>query len=259
MAGITSVKETPQTGMAGMISESAYNKIDTYNNSSVQIDTITITAADKLTSVDIGTANYTVNSASGSETIANLASALATAINAGETDLVAVAGSATVTLTGNDPGDSWTVTASANTTITNVVEPGASANVGWGLFVSKDKNSPTFAHLPQDASAITTVLNVGGFTIRDLQNENDETTNTGYAAYEQFSTLRTGRIWCQKDPGVAITTIQSVYVRYTVSGTKAVGMVSGTSDSGKNAVLANARFVYNAAAADTVALVEILA
>lgn len=256
----TSVRDALLVGQAGGIYDfNSYDSISKFNGSR-KTDKIDITAADLLTTVTINGTAITVNSGAATKTKAELAELLAAAIVAADVDVRVVDGgdgtAEYVTVEANEVAQVTTVVGTTNCSITAQLAV-QGANIAFGTIVTSDTTNSQRVHSPRAAADITNALKVVGVALRVEGTENtDSNTNVGYESDVAVSIGQAGYFWVLKE-AVAISKTDSVYVRYSASGTEVLGAVRNDADTADAAILPNAEFVQDAAASDEVALVRI--
>jgi len=243
----SSVNDALQVGLPGGLY--GVNKdVISRNNYSKKLDEVTVTAADLATTCTINGTAFTVNAGAAVLTKAALAALLATAINAGAEPVTAyyVALAETLTVESDVVGTTTTVVGTTNCSV--VAQIGNAAAIDFGLLVSQDILDDDKARVPIVATDITSDKKVLGITVHTQAIEQfyESAGGAGYALNAEMSILQKGTVWVQVEETV---TNQSVpYARFTVSGTTKLGGIRASADSGKAAIIPNAKFVRGAAA-----------
>ena len=224
----TSVSAIP-VGTAGQIT--AANSVKgTKVNSSVQVDTVTVSAADTTTTVTVNGNAYT-DTVSGSKTTTAIAAALVALINTGESEVVATSSGAVITLVSTTVGTGYTVAATTSCSTASV--NANSGAIGFGLFVCADSNDFDNAKQPTVATDITSRRALGFTPFTNTREADDE----GYAINKSINFVGSGKLWVVAEE--AMTMADTVYVRFTgaVSGSKYIGAVRTDADSSSAAAL----------------------
>ena len=248
----TSVREVLPAAIKGMAIE-LFKKVRSFVNSTPQIVTFTVTAANILTTATINGTGVTVNSGGATLSTSAIATLLAAAINALTATLgvTAETSSATVIVYSVVPGTAFTYVGTTNCSVAlNVPNAGY---IPFGSFVSQDYRYADRCHLPYAATDVTSIKNALGIALRTLRVENPS--DYGYALNEVVDVMTNGVCWVVAE--LAVTPASDVYVRYASGGAGTVlGAFTTGADSSSAGALPSARWM-NSASAGELALVEI--
>ena len=242
----TSVRSAIPKAVEGQIAELRNTTVSSYVNSSLQRVTFTVTAANTSTTATINGTAYT-EAAGGGETKAEIATSVASLIEAGESTLNATADGETVIVEAAAIGTTFTYAATANCTV--VVNVGTPGTVPFGHFVALDINNPQRAHLPVVATDITGLEGLG---FASFTNSNDNSLN-GYAQADVMNVLEKGTMFVRCED--AVTAGSGVYVRYATGTASVLGAVRSDADTSTAALLPGAKFLESASAGELVKIV----
>lgn len=242
----TTVTSTQVAGLAGQVADHNPAKKDTFTNNCAQIVEVTITAASIATTTVTIDGNAVTYSGGATETKAEIATALLAAINADSTVgaiVTAEAGSGTdkVKVVADVTGTAFTAVGTANCSVATLIAN--QTTIPYGKYVVFDDDEPNGdkAHLPSASAEVTAGL-ISGFTIREevVESPASGSTPAGYPHKSAMSVLREGPMWV--DCETACVVGQSVYIRFTASGSLTVGSVRNDTDGGEAAAHPNAIF-----------------
>ena len=257
----TSVGDNLAVGLPGQLADIGYNDIDTFVNGSMQLDEITITAANLATTATINGTAVTVNSGAATLTTVEIAALLLAAINLADLGVTASAGSTTskVYVRADVHGTSTAFTDVGTTNCSVAHKVLNEATIQFGKFVVRDTWSglAKSAHLPSLTGEITAIGTSLGVAVHSHANEQAyQTTNVGYAAYSSMDVLLKGRIWVTVETAVAVG--DQAYVRFSAdtSAGEKLGSFRNDADSTDAVALPHAIF-ERAASAGGVALLRI--
>jgi len=248
----TSVLDNMAVGLPGQLADIGYNEIDTFTNGSMQLDEITITAANLLTTLTIDGTAVTVNAAAAVLTTAQISALMVIAVNAADLGVTAVVGSTTAKLyvRADVHGTGFTAVGTTNCSVTHLVLN--EATIPFGVLVVRDTFSGQVksAHLPSLTAEITTLGTCLGVTVHSHANEQAilNASNPGYAANSAMSVLMKGRVYVQVESAVTVGGIPFVRFSADTSVGEQLGAFRHDADTADAVALPHSRYESSAAA-----------
>ena len=263
MSPQTTVEENMERGFPGQLADISPKTVDSYNNRGVQVDTVTVVAADLETTVTIDGTPYTDNVGGGAKTIAAITDALAVLINAGSDPVVADSdGVSVITIYSTDFENAVVYLATVNVTVANVVAFGIS--IPYGLLVVQDPNSDVSGILPFNSDLVDQSASefpeAGPFSVLGIALQEFTivipqagTETNGYPSGKTMSILRRGRVYVQSED--AVVAGGKVYARVTPNGANTqLGALRSDVDGGSAVLVTGCRFKDSGAAGAIVTL-----
>jgi len=245
-----SVNDSMVIGLPGQLADIGNNEIETFTNGSMQLDEVTITAANLATTLTIDGTAVTVNSGAEVKTTVELAAMLLAAVNLAGLGVTASAGSTTskIYVRADVHGTGFTAVGTTNCSVAHKVLN--ESTIPFGILVVRDTWSglQKSAHLPSLTAEITTITTCLGVTVHSHANEQarDNADNPGYAANSAMSILRKGRIYVRVESAVTAGSIP--YVRFSAEATEQLGAFRHDADTSDAVALPHSLFESGAAA-----------
>jgi hypothetical protein len=259
------VEDQMERGLPGQLADIGPQTVNSYNNRGVQVDTVTVVAADLETTVTIDGTPFTDNAGGGVKTVAAITDALAVLINAGSEPVVADSdGVDTITIYSTGFENAVVYLATANVTVANVVP--FEQPIPFGTLIVQDPNSDvsginpfTTGLIDQSSSDFPAAgpFSVLGVAISEFTVEvpqGSEASN-GYPAGKTMSVLRRGNIYVQVED--AVVAGGKVFARFAASGGNTqLGAFRSDADGGTAKEVAGFRYKDSAAAGE-IAILEV--
>lgn len=255
----TSVNDYMAVGLPGQIADIGNADIETFVNGSMQLDLITVTAANLETTVTIDGTAYTVNSGAATKTTAELAALLVAAINAAGAGVTCTdVEDGTFYIRADVHGTGFTAAGTTNCSVGHKVLN--EETIPFGVAVVRDTWSglQKSAHLPSLTGEITTITTFLGVAVHSHANEQAilNANNPGYAANSAMSVIRRGKVWVQVEDAVTAGSIPYVRFSADTSAGEQLGAFRSDADTSDAVALPHSLF-ETAAAAGGIALLNL--
>jgi hypothetical protein len=251
----SSVRERNFSFKGGFLADNARAECESVINGTRQESTVTVTAANLLTTLTLDGTAITVNAGGATLSTSAIAEILAYAIEASGENVFIKSIAANVIRLGSLDGSAFTVAGTANCSVaTPVAATAGGVTVPFGCAVVIDANNAGKGKLPTATGEITNAELIG----IAVGMEHSDSVDSGYAFDDVMSVCYSGVMWAKKDLGVALSRDDDVFVRHVAGAGEQLGALRNDADTTDATQISYAiRFIEDAAATDEYVKVRI--